>query len=42
MVAASTVDPERCTKLFVPSAARNAKFHSSQQKEDLFIAKNAS
>lgn len=32
---------EKCSKQFVQTAARNAKFHSSRQKEDRFTAVTA-
>lgn len=32
---------EKCTKQHAPIAERNAKFHSSQRKAELFIAKIA-
>jgi hypothetical protein len=32
---------EKCTKQLVLSAAKNAKYHSSQQKASLFFARNA-
>ena len=31
---------EKCTKLFVLNAGRNAKFHSNQLKANLFTAGN--
>ena len=34
-------ETEKCTKQYVLNVARNAKYHSSLQKESLFIAKNA-
>lgn len=36
----SIEDHEKCIKQSVPTAAKNVKFHSSQQKVNLFIAKN--
>lgn len=35
------MDLDKCIKQFVLSAARNAKYHSRQQKANPFIAKNA-
>lgn len=35
------LDREKCTKQFVLNVAKNAKFHSSLQKENLFSAGNA-
>jgi hypothetical protein len=32
----------KCTKQFVPNVVKNVKYHSSQQKESLFIAKTVS
>jgi hypothetical protein len=32
---------EKCTRQFVQTAARNAKFHSSRQETGLYIAGNA-
>jgi len=38
---ASMTDQEKCTKQRAQSAAKNAKFHSSQQRESQSIAENA-
>ena len=40
--AQETTDHEKCTKQHVATVEMNAKYHSSQKKTDLFIARNAS
>jgi len=37
-----TTDHEKCTKQHVATVATNVKYHSSQRRTDLFIARNAS
>jgi len=37
-----TTDHEKCTKQHVATVATNVKYHSSQKKTDLFIARTAS
>jgi len=37
-----TTDHEKCTKQHVVTVATNVKYHSSQRRTDLFIARNAS
>ena len=37
-----TTDHEKCTKQHVATVATNVKYHSSQKRTDLFIARNAS
>ncbi len=37
----STAGPERCTKAFAPTAARNVKFHFGQREIDLSTAQSA-
>ena len=39
---AATADHAKCQKQFVLTVDRNAKCHSSQVKEDLYIAETAS
>jgi hypothetical protein len=38
--ALETLGTEKCTKQPAQNAVKNAKFHSSQQKADLFTAEN--
>ena len=40
--AQETTDHEKCTKQHVATVATNVKYHSSQKRTDLFIARNAS
>ena len=40
--AQETTDHEKCTKQHVATVEMNVKYHSSQKKTDLFIARNAS
>jgi len=37
-----TTDHEKCTKQHVATVATSVKYHSSQKRTDLFIARNAS
>jgi hypothetical protein len=37
-----TTDHEKCTKQHVATVATSVKYHSSQRRTDLFIARNAS
>jgi len=37
-----TTDHEKCTKQHVVTVATSVKYHSSQRRTDLFIARNAS
>jgi len=37
-----TTDHEKCTRQHVATVATNVKYHSSQKRTDLFIARNAS
>ena len=37
-----TTDHEKCTKQYVATVATSVKYHSSQRRTDLFIARNAS
>jgi hypothetical protein len=38
--AISTADLEKCIRLFVQNARKNAKYHSNLQKANLFSAEN--
>ena len=40
MVSEEILDHDRCIKQFVLNVAKNAKFHSSLQKAEMFFAKN--
>ena len=40
--AQETTDHEKCTKQHVATVEMNVKYHSSQKRTDLFIARNAS
>jgi len=41
VVSEEILDHDKCTRQFALNVARNAKFHSSLQKAEMFFAKNA-